>query len=193
MALITDFSDAKASTTSTGNYTFGSAAGQMGGTSLFSSSTNGTLSTGSGGLTFKGTVAAPTTANMYPYTGLVVFLNGPNCVNASSYTGVSFTISGSGTCNVVFSFVDKEHTAAADDAMRGSCTGTCYAGQFSLTVPSSPTSVKMPFSGTPTTPGMPAAAVDSMNLTGVEWQLGQASTATSTCMETLTITNVSFY
>ncbi len=131
---------------------------------------------------------------MYPYNGLVVYVNGPACVNAATYTGVSFTISGSGTCNVVFSFGDKEHTTAAADAMRGACTGTsCYASQFALTVSASPATVKMPFAGTPTTAGMPVATVDAGNLTGVQFQLGEASTATTSCMETLTITNVSFY
>ena len=105
-----------------------------------------------GGLTFKGTVPAPTAANMYPNSGFVVYMNGPACINASSYTGVSFTISGSGTCGVVFAFGDKEHTSGTDDAARGTCTGTCYAGQFDLTVSASPATVKMPFSGTATTP-----------------------------------------
>jgi hypothetical protein len=194
MKLITDFSDAVAS--SGGNYNFGSSAGQLGGTSTFiSTGSMATLSTGTGGLTFKGTVAAPTTANMYPYSGVTVFINGPGCVNASAYTGVSFTISGSvGTCNVVFAFGDKEHTTAASDPMRGTCTASsCYAGQYSLTVSGTATTVKMPFATAPTSMGSPATAVDTMNLTGVQFQLGQATTATSTCMATLTITNISFY
>jgi hypothetical protein len=191
MMLITDFSDAV--TTSGGNYNFGSSKGQLGGTSLFPAGM-GTLTTGSGGLTYKGTVPAPTASNMYPNAGVVVFINGPGCVNASASTGVSFTISGSGTCQVVFAFGDKEHTTAASDPMRGTCTASsCYAGQFSVTVSATPTTVKMPFSGTPTNMGSPPTMVDTMNMTGVQWQLGQASTATTACMETLTITNVSFY
>jgi hypothetical protein len=190
--LITDFSDAVASTG--GNFNFGSSKGQPGGTALYSSSgSSGTLSVVSGGLTFQGSVTAPTTSNMYPYSGFTVFVDGPACVNAAVYTGVSFVISGSGTCNVVFTFEDKEHVPTSADSMRGACTGMCYAGVFSIAVSSSLTTMKMPFSATPTTPGSPATLVDSMNLTGVQWQLGQASTATSACSETLTITNVSFY
>ena len=102
-ALITNFSDAMASTTSKGNYTFGSsgvAAGMMGGTSLYSSGTTGTLSVSGGMLTFTGTVPPPTTADMTPYSGFVSA--GPDCLSAGIFYGVKLTYMSTGPCPVLY-------------------------------------------------------------------------------------------
>jgi hypothetical protein len=194
-ALITNFSDAMASPTSTGDFTFGSsgaAAGMMGGTALFSSSATGTLSVSGGVLTFMATVATPTAAVMYPFNGFVVFVNGPACVNANAYTGVSFTYSSTGTCSVFFDFGDADHTATSSDPDRGTCTGiACYGSQFAVTGSGT---IKMPFAGTPSNPGMPTAMVDAAKFTGVQWQLQPASsTATTSCTGTVTVGDISFY
>ena len=56
---------------------------------------------------------AGTGNDMYPYSGFVVYINGPACVDASQYTGVSFSIKGDpGMCGLVFSFNDAEHGVA---------------------------------------------------------------------------------
>jgi hypothetical protein len=190
MALITDFSDAVPDASNPGDFKFGTTAGELGGTSLFSSSTVGTLTLTGGALTFAATVAAPSAANMYPYSGFVVYTNGPSCINASAYSGVSFTISGlMGTCSVVFSFGDSDHTTPASDPMRGACTATsCYASQFAVTA--STTSVA--FGATPDTPGQPVATVDQAKFTGVQWQFKPATGSTAGCTGSMTVDNIKF-
>jgi hypothetical protein len=186
--LITNFTDAVGATG--GNYTFGATAGDTGGTSLFASSgTKGTLSlvTG-GGITFTASVPAMSTADMYPDNGFVVYINGPGCVNASAYTGVSFTMTTTGTCNVIFSFGDSEHIKASDDPDRGSCAvANCYPSQYSVT--SATTMVS--FSQTATTLGLPATMVDPAKFTGVQWQM--AGAAGAACSGSITVKNISFF
>ena len=118
--LITDFSDAVVD--GTGEIKFGSSAvSAQGGTSLFASGTKGTLAVTGEALKFSGMVDAPTTAQMYPYNGFSLYVNGPGCVNANSYTGISFKISAlTGTCPLEFGFSDSAHTLPSSDSARGS-------------------------------------------------------------------------
>ena len=187
--LITNFTDAVAATG--GTYTFGSTAGDTGGTSLFASSsaTKGTLSLVSGGgITFTASVPAMSTADMYPDNGFVVYVNGPGCLNASTYTGVSFTMTTTGTCNFIFSFGDSEHIKASDDPDRGSCVAAnCYASQYSVT--SATTMVS--FAQTATNLGSPATLADPAKFTGVQWQM--AGAAGAACSGTITVKNISFF
>ena len=202
-ALITDFSDT-AMGTKAGQYVFGSSAGDPGSTTVFANpaSTPGTLAITGGALTFSATVSAPGTASadQYPYNGFGIILNGPACVDVSSYTGgVSFSLGGSvsGTCSLVFSFNDAEHTNASDDAQRGLGTGTAYAPQLDISsmLKSTATTVMIPFSST-FTGGMPAASTsypDKMKFTGIQFQFSQPMTATKSCTGMLTLDNVKFY
>jgi hypothetical protein len=192
--LITDFSDAAADPTNVGEFRYG---GNMpstrvqGGTSRFASgATKGTLSVAGGALTFAATVDAPSTANMYPFSGFVVYVDGPTCVNATAYTGVSFTLTGTlGTCQLVFSFGYADDLAATSDAMRGLCTAaSCYPSQFMITTATTTVS----FTALPVTMGVPVVAVDKGKLTGVQWQLQPASGATAGCTGSITVDNISF-
>jgi hypothetical protein len=189
-ALITNFSDATSD--GTGNYAFGSTIGDAGGTALFASGTKGTLSLSGGALTFTATVPEPTAGVMYPFSGFVLFLDGPACVNATSYTGVKFTISAlTGACTVVFSFNDSEHTMASEDPNRGTCpaTATCYGSQFTVTAATS----MVAFDATPANAGQPTATVDAGKLMGVEWQFEPISGSTTGCTGSITVDNISFY
>jgi hypothetical protein len=135
------------------------------------------------------TVEAPSSANMYPYNGVVIYINGPGCTDASAYSGVSFTLSGDiGTCTLVFSFGYSEDLASSADSARGTCSGTCYPSQFSITT----SSTSVSFSATPTSAGMPVSAVDKGKLTGVQFQLAPASGATSSCTANISIGNIKF-
>jgi hypothetical protein len=192
--LITDFSDAIPDTTKVGEYRFGGgmATRVQGGTSRFANpaSTPGTYTLGTNALTFTATVSAPTTsgADQYPYNGFVVYIDGPACTDASAYAGVSFTLSGTLTgCNLVFAFGFSEDLAQSSDSSRGTCTGSsCYPSQYMLTTSS--TSVQ--FTGTQVNAGMPTAAVDKAKLTGVQFQL--APTGTTSCMGSITVTDIKF-
>lgn len=201
-ALITDFSDTSTST-SPGKIVFGSATGDPGTTTVFANpaSTPGTLAVASEALTFSATVSAPGTAgaDQYPYNGFELILNGPACADVSSYTGMSFKISGSvGTCGLVFSFNDSEHTNATDDTMRGLATSGAYAPQLDISkmVTSTATTVMIPLTSTGFTAGSPAVSTsypDKMKFTGIEFEFTQPMTATKSCMGSLTIDDVKFY
>jgi hypothetical protein len=198
-ATITDFSDAATDAT-TNKITYGTSSTVQGGIATFqnAASTAGTTTVTGGALTYTATVsAAGTGADMYPYSGFVVYMNGPACVDASTYTGVQFSIKGDvGTCGLVFSFNDAEHgTMSADDPRFVGPSGS-YAPQKTLTVTSAATTVMVPFNDPTLANGSPSVAtvpVDPKSLTGVQWQLTNPSTATATCMGSITVDDVKFY
>ncbi len=192
-ALITDFSDAAADASNAGEFKFGTAtASAQGGTSRFSSGTKGTLSLAAGALKYSGMTDAPSTANMYPYSGFTVYINGPACVDAHTYTGVQFTIKDlTGTCDPVFGFGDSDHTAAGDNPMRGTGPAGSYGASFALTA----STTKVPFAMTPASVGSPATpVVNAAKLTGVQFQFKQkVTTATAACTGGITVDDISFY
>ncbi len=191
-AIVTDFSDAMPDPNRAGQYAFGSRVGDPSTTASFASATVGTLGVSGGALTFTATLEVPTSSDIYPYNGFGVYFDGPGCANGSSYTGVSFTLTVTGTCPAVFMFTDTEHIRGADDPSRGTCAGTaaqCYPSQFAVT--SATTMVA--FNATPTVTGMPTAIVDSSKLTGFQWQFNNPGTATTTCSGSMTIDNIRLY
>jgi hypothetical protein len=185
-ALITDFSDAVVD--GTGEVKFGSsAASAQGGTSLFASGTKGTLSVTGEALKFSGMVEAPSTANMYPYNGFSLYVNGPGCVNANTYTGISFKISSlTGTCPLEFGFSDSAHTLPSSDAARGSAPAGSYSAGYTVTA--STTSVN--FAATPTSPGSPAALVDPKKLIGIQFQF--KAMGTTACTGSFTLDDIKY-
>jgi hypothetical protein len=193
MALITDFSDAVPDTTRpAGDFSFGSTTGFPGGTARYASGTVGTAQIVSGQLVFTATLEAPTSADMYPFNGVVVFTSSTECINGSQYTGVSFDLAISGTCSTIFQFSDSEHTLQTNDIYRGTCpvsTTSCFDSQFSVSSGHN----RIPFAATPIVNGQPTATVDPRKLIGVQWQLGIPNGSATGCSGSLTIDNVSFY
>ena len=197
-ALITDFSNFVPTSTGTGEYTFGGGtAGHIqGGNVHFQNpaSSPGTYTLGTNQLTYSATISAAssTGADATPYSGFVLYFDGPACTNAMSFSGVSFTISSSttGSCSLVFSFVDSEHTLPSGDIDRGSASGNAYPPQIAL-LAGSPKMI--PFSTTPNNVGSPPIAIDSTKLIGVQWEFTNGYMAASSCTGTVTIGDVSFY
>jgi hypothetical protein len=192
-ALITDFSDAAPDPANAGEFRFGAgtAARVQGGTTIFSNpaSTPGVLSLSGGALSFSATVSAPAAsgADEYPFNGFVLYIDGPACVDASAYSGMSFTLSGTlGTCNLTLAFAYADDLAATSDANRGLCSGTCYPAQYSVTT----SFTAVDFGATPTVVGMPVPKVDQAKLLGVQWQLEPSGTAS--CTGNFTVDNVMF-
>ena len=200
--LITDFSDASTVDGGTG-ITYGTTGKVQGGVVTFQNpaSTAGTATVTGGALTFTATVSmAGNGADAYPYSGFVVYINGPSCVDASQYTGVSFSIKGDpGTCGLVFSFNDAEHGVATTDPkgeVRATGPSGSYAPQKTLTITSSASTVMVPFNDPTLANGSPPVTtnpVDAHNLTGVQWQFTNTSTSTASCMGSITVDNVMFY
>jgi hypothetical protein len=192
-ALITDFSDAAPDPAHAGEYRFGGLAASrvQGGTVRFANpaSTKGTLSLSAGKLGFSATVSAPTAAgpDQFPFNGFALVIDGPACVDASAYTGVSFELAGDlGECILYLSFAYADDLATSADPTRGLCSGTCYPSEYAITT--STTSVS--FADAQTVPGVPVAPINTSELVGVQWQV--VSTGTTSCSASFTVANVRF-
>lgn len=128
------------------------------------------------------------------YVGFVLYFN--DCVDASTFKGIEFTVGGTMTgCTLQLSANYSENDNKASDPAKGSCSmppaPDCYSNQKGVTgITDTPTTVQVPwsaFSG-----GVPAGPTDSTQLTGVQWQL-TIPAGTGTCAADLSITNVKFY
>jgi hypothetical protein len=192
-ALLTDFSDAAPDPAHAGDYRFGGldASRVQGSTVRFSNtpSDKGTLSLSAGKLGFSTTVTAPTAAGPgeFPYSGFALVIDGPACVDASAYTGISFELEGDlGECILYLSFAYADDLATSADPNRGLCSGTCYPSEFAITTDT--TSVS--FADAQTVPGVPVAPINTPKLVGVQWQV--VSTGTTSCAAAFTVAKVRF-
>ncbi len=192
-ALITDFSDAAPDPAHAGDYRFGGvdASRVQGFTTRYSNtpSDKGTLSLAEGKLGFSATVTAPTASGPgeFPFSGFALVVDGPACVDASAYTGVSFELAGDlGDCILYLSFAYADDLATSADPNRGLCSGTCYPSEYAITT--SDTSVN--FADAQTVPGVPVAPISTSKLVGVQWQV--VSTGTTSCTAAFTVANVRF-
>ena len=125
------------------------------------------------------------------YQGFGMYFNGnsagTDCIDAHTYTGVQFDISGSLTgtgCTMQFSINDSEHAidslksnAGTDDPKAAGPKGS-YAPQLPITsaqLTSTSTTVKVPFTGASApTGGSPATAIDPTKIEGVQWQMSHS-------------------
>jgi hypothetical protein len=132
------------------------------------------------------------------YLGVVV-ASRENCVNASAFTGVQFTISGSFSgCTMSYYANDDAHQDDTTGASHASGPEGSYPPQTAITtnqVTSMPRTMKMPFSGQ--SGGSPATPVDPARLIIVAgWQFdvdASTSSTPSSCIADLTIDDVRFY
>ena len=169
----------------------------IGGVTAYGGTAEPTVATNaSGALIVTENGAASATAP--EYVGAVLYFSGntagTDCIDASTYTGVEFTISGSlAGCTIQFSINDSEHTAmSATDPKAGGAAGS-YAPQLGVTVTTTPTMLQVPFTGASApTGGMPAMAIDPTKLEAIQWQFTIAAGA-ETCASTLTIDDIAFY
>jgi hypothetical protein len=184
--LITDFSDAVADPSSPGQFKFGggSPSEVQGGTAEFADTTETTPT-----LALVDGALSVTATSKGSYAGVVLYMNGPACVDGSHYTGVQFDFSGDlGTCNLTFGYGFADDQTAASDSARGICTATnCYPPSVAITTTGT---IKEPY--TAVTGGSPLMSVDEQKLTGVQWQLQSPATGT-TCTATFRLDNVTFY
>lgn len=136
----------------------------------------------------------PSTA-MYPYAYVVLpFM--PHCMDAHTYTGVKFTISGTlnNGCFIQFSTVDKEHLppTIGGGGDFGTCTvANCYTSTKGIIpLPATPTDVTILFADQTAGGANPPVVVDPTQIMAVQWQVNPPP-ATS-CTGTVTIDNVNF-
>jgi hypothetical protein len=122
-----------------------------------------------------------------------------SCLDASAFTGVEFTISGSITsaCALVFGANDVWHYDVGSDK-KGKCDAgsSCYAPNMAvkMAVTSTPTTMQIPWIMGSSVPDVP---LDPSQLVGVQWQftIGPAADGgtPTNCTADLHITNVKFY
>jgi hypothetical protein len=188
----------KPTAASLGTFTGDAGVADNGGLTTYGGTAKPTAAIAGGNLTIMESAAASTAAQ---YVGTVLYFSGnssgTDCVDASMYTGVQFTISGTinANCTLAFAINDSEHedaTATGADPKASGPKGA-YAASIAVAPTATATQIKVPFTGTGApTGGMPAAAIDSKKFTGIQWQY-TIPTGTGMCTSSLTITGVSFY
>jgi hypothetical protein len=118
------------------------------------------------------------------------------CIDAHTYHGVSFKISGTiSGCTLQFLLADSEKTSHTEDPMRGGCTAaSCDPSQKLLTLPSSPTPMQIAWGDV--SGGAPAGALDATRLVSLGWQLTIPPVpdgGSGACVADITIDDVMFY
>jgi hypothetical protein len=117
------------------------------------------------------------------------------CVDAKSYAGISFKISGTVSgCTLSYVLEDSGHRKMAEE--RGSCTATrCEPPRKTLTISAAGEVVKVAWADV--TGGMPNTAIDPGRLTSIAWQLAIPTTpdggGTQVCMADITVDDITFY
>jgi hypothetical protein len=166
-----------------------------GGTYIYSASgtTMPTIDVSGGDLHISASIAS---APASQYAGVGVFFSGASCIDASSFTGVEFTVGGTVSgCSLQYSTgcAQAEDVAGADS--KAACTtNTCYSPQAPITnVTAVPQTVQVPFYGPPATGGAPLTIIDPTRLTGVQWQLNVPANGGTNCLADLHIDDVRFY
>jgi hypothetical protein len=131
------------------------------------------------------------------YLGVVV-ASPEKCIDATAFTGVQFTISGSiSGCTMQYYAGDDAHQDDTTGAPHASGPAGSSPPQTAIAakqVTSIPQTMKMPFSGQ--TGGIPATPVDRARLIHVAWQFTVNATISNTpasCIADLTIDDVRFY
>jgi hypothetical protein len=129
------------------------------------------------------------------FAGLVLYFN--DCVDASAFSGISFSISGSFSgCTMQYAanFSEDEFNDGMSDP-KGTCTlgeSSCYPPSAAITTVTA-TPQTMMFTWGAVGGGMPDSTVDPAKITGVEWEFTIAAAPTGTCTADLTIGDVQFY
>jgi hypothetical protein len=211
-APITDFSKACGGDGGANQVCFGAYPGFYGGAfnPPFATSTDSTVMDGGGGCNTFGTqstfgVTLDTTAMTWNWTGTVGGYDGDgfyfgNCVDASGYSGVEFTLSGTlgaGASVDGGSPGQMEFSAATLENVSvdggGACaTGsTCNPATYLFNLPATSTVIQVPWAQL--TGGTPDATFDPAHITGIQWQLPWPCTAAGPYTASVTFTNVQFY
>ena len=148
------------------------------------------------GGTFEIVENAPSTsATQYAGVGISF----ADCVDASAFKGVSFSIGGSiSGCAMYFTATISEDTyddGTTDSDPRGVCTlgpSDCYSPKADLAgLTSAPQTIR--FAWPAFVYGMPDPTIDPAKVTGVEWSLEIAAGPSGTCAADVTIDDVSFF
>jgi hypothetical protein len=146
------------------------------------------------------TVNTPATSAIQ-YIGL--FVGFTDCIDATAFTGVSFTLSGSvAGCTMQYATGDVEHSDSTVNTHLGTGAAGTYQPAVDLTagqLAAAPQVLMMPFAVNPAF-GNPPTPLDKTKLIDMIWQFvvpaaapTTADAAPAACVGNVTIDNVSFY
>jgi hypothetical protein len=133
------------------------------------------------------------------FLGTMILFDG--CIDASAFTGVQFTISGSFSgCSLVYATGDVEHEDATRASTFASGPTGAFAPQHRLSADdlgSTPRTIKLRFLGTDIQ-GNPATPIDPAKLIFAVWQFivpiaADDGSATPPCAANVTIDDIKFY
>ena len=137
-------------------------------------------------------IALPgTTTDLFnAYSGFGLYFSTPACVDASAYSGLQFTVSGSlGTCSLNLFAATSEDDAAANGGPAASCTATSCVSPYSA--PLGLGTNVVPFAAL--ADGTPDPTEDASALNNVGWTLNVPTDGvTAPCKASFTISDVSF-
>lgn len=186
-ALITEFGDLVASATSAGQFTF--TLGVPGGTFAYQTG-DLTVTDASMALNVKGTVKN--------YDGFGLYTN--TCTDASSYTGVSFSIKGNAGAGGKLNFRVQTNSNTAIDAVnkKGTCKPVdaansypdCHPSAVDIPVTAEAKTVEVKFADL--MGGVPVAAVDGKDIVGLEWSFAWAGPTDTMYAVDVTLDDVKF-
>jgi hypothetical protein len=142
-------------------------------------------------------VENPSSTSATQYAGVGITF--ADCIDASAFSGVSFSIGGSiSGCAMSFAATISEDTyndGTTDADPRGVCTlgpSGCYSPKADLTgLTSAPQTLR--FGWPAFIYGMPDQTSDPAKITGVEWSFEIAAGPSGTCAADVTIDDVSFF
>jgi hypothetical protein len=122
----------------------------------------------------------------------------PKCVDASAFTGVQFSISGSiSGCVFAQGTQDSAHEISSKLSPYGTGPAGAHSGSTPLTadqITATPQTVKLPFAAQMV--GVPATPIDASKITWFDWIIAidpHTTGGPSTCKADLTIADVKFY
>lgn len=187
-ALITEFADLMPNAMSAGNYTF--ALGVPGGTFSYQPAALTSATTGMA-LNVKGNIKA--------YDGFGIYTTA--CTDASTYTGVSFSIKGNAGPSGKVNFRVQTNATTAVDLVnkKGSCmvpAGTtdtyplCHPSALDVPVTAGGAVVTVQFSDL--VGGVPVAAVTGKDIVGFEWAFAWAGAADTAYDADVTVDDLKF-
>lgn len=155
-----------------------------------------TYSTTGGNLNIK--VSAPATSRPQ-FLGTMVLFN--SCIDASTFSGVQFSISGSfSDCSLTYATGDVAHEDATISSTFSSGPAGSYAPHHKISaadLSSIPRTMKLPFAATDIQ-GNPSTPIDPTKLIFTLWQFvvpvaADDGSATPPCSASLTIRDIKFY
>lgn len=184
----------------------------MGGYYTYGSTPAPTYTPGTGSINVTDVVQVGAANN---YQGFGIFFNGnsagTDCIDAHTYTGVQFDLSGSlmgAGCTIQFSITDSAHSdstvlkmgSTAPNDPKASGPKGSYSPQLAIPATdftSTPMTIKVPF--TEPTGGSPAITttpLDPTKIEGVQWQMTTpiaADGSATECNLNMTLANIKFY